>query len=477
MIDGIDEIDTKVLDRFAALVGRANALSREDAGPGYFSEPRGLFHGKAALVLRPGSVEEVSEIVRLANATGTPVVPQGGNTGLVGGQQPRSNREILINLSRLNQIREIDTVGRTMTVGAGVVLQTIQEKADEAGLFFPLSLGAKGSCQIGGNLSSNAGGTGALAYGVARDLCLGIEAVLPNGDIIHGLRRLKKDNRGYDLRHLLIGAEGTLGIITGAVLKLFPKPIGREIAYAGLKTPDDMLKLLGIAERHAGAHITAFEFLPRIGIDFSLKHTEGARDPLATPHEWYVLVEVTSQRSRDEASETLEALLSEGFETGVVQDAVIAQSQAQTDAFWTMREEMSWAQKPEGGSIKHDVSVPVATIPEFLEKAGKAVLSAIPDARIVAFGHLGDGNVHYNIAQPIGADKQAFLARWDEISRLVHAVVKELDGSFSAEHGIGVMKAEELSTTKAGAEYGAMIAIKRALDPKNIMNPGKVIQI
>ncbi|MER0239156.1 FAD-binding oxidoreductase [Fulvimarina sp. MAC8] len=477
MDDALNEIERDVLDRFAAIVGPANALSPDEAGPAYFSEPRDLFHGQAGLVLRPGSVEEVAEIVKLANETATPIVPQGGNTGLVGGQQPRSKREILINLARLDDIRELDTVGRTMTVGAGVVLQTVHEKADGADLFFPLSLGAKGSCQIGGNLSSNAGGTGALAYGVARDLCLGIEAVLPNGEIIHGLRRLKKDNRGYDLRHLLIGAEGTLGIITGAVLKLFPKPKGREVAYAGLKTPEDMLKLLGIAERRAGANLTAFEFLPRIGIEMSVKHTEGARDPLSEAHEWYVLVEVTSQRSEEEASGTLEALLSEGFEAGLVEDAVIAQSQAQADAFWTLREEMSWAQKPEGGSIKHDVSVPVATIPEFLNKADEAVLSAIPDARIVAFGHLGDGNVHYNISQPIGADKQAFLARWDEISHLVHEIVRGLDGSFSAEHGIGAMKAEELASTKARAEYEAMVAIKRALDPKNIMNPGKVIQI
>ncbi|EAU42282.1 RNA-binding region RNP-1 (RNA recognition motif):FAD linked oxidase, C-terminal:FAD linked oxidase, N-terminal [Fulvimarina pelagi HTCC2506] len=472
----MDEIDSDVLTRFSAIVGRANALKPDEAGEGYFSEPRDLFHGKAALVLRPGSVDEVAQIVKLAAETGTPVVPQGGNTGLVGGQQPRSRREILVNLSRLNTIHEIDTVGRTMTVGAGVILQTIQEKADAADLFFPLSLGAKGSCQIGGNLSSNAGGTGALAYGVARDLCLGIEAVLPNGEIVHGMRRLKKDNRGYDLRHLLIGAEGTLGIITGAVLKLFPKPKGREVAYAGLKTPEDMLKLLGLAERHAGANLTAFEFLPRIGVEMSLRHTEGAREPLAEPQPWYVLVEIVSQRSPDEASETLEALLSEAFEAGLVTDAAIAQSQAQADAFWTLREEMSWAQKPEGGSIKHDVSVPVAAIPTFLRTADAAVLSAIPDARIVAFGHLGDGNVHYNISQPVGADKEAFLARWDEISRLVHAVVRDLDGSFSAEHGIGAMKAQELAATKAGAEYGAMVAIKQALDPKNIMNPGKVIQ-
>ncbi|MDY8109654.1 FAD-binding oxidoreductase [Fulvimarina sp. 2208YS6-2-32] len=464
-------------ERFAAIVGPANALSPEAAGAQYLREPRDLFQGVAGLVLRPRSTEEVAAIVRLASQTGTPIVPQGGNTGLVGGQQPRSKGEILLSLSRLNAVRELDRVGRTMTVDAGAVLQTIQEAADDAGLFFPLSLGAKGTCQIGGNLSSNAGGTGALAYGTARDMCLGIEAVLPNGEIIHGLRRLKKDNRGYDLRNLLIGAEGTLGVITGAVLKLFPKPRGREVAYAGLKKAADMTALLGVAERHAGTNLTGFEFLSRAGMEMTLRHTQGARDPLDAAHEWYVLIEVTSQRSSQDARETLEALLTDALESGFVDDAVIAQSQAQAEAFWTLREEMSWAQKPEGGSIKHDVSVPVATVPDFLVKASEAVLAAMPDARIVPFGHLGDGNVHYNISQPVGADTAAFLARWDEISHLVHAVVRDFDGSFSAEHGIGVLKAKELAETKAGAEYAAMVAIKTALDPNNIMNPGKLIQI
>ncbi|RFC62440.1 FAD-binding oxidoreductase [Fulvimarina endophytica] len=472
-----DVIEPGLLQRFTEIVGGANALRPEEAGERYLSEPRDLFHGRTALVLRPGSVEEVARIVALAAESRTPIVPQGGNTGLVGGQQPRSTREILVNLSRLDKIREIDRAGRTMTVDAGAVLQTIHEAAEAEGMFFPLSLGSKGSCQIGGNLSSNAGGTGALAYGTARDLCLGIEAVLPDGSMLNGLRRLKKDNRGYDLRHLLIGAEGTLGIITGAVLKLFPAPAGREVAYAGLRSAEDMLALLAIAERHAGMHLTAFEFLPRIGMEMTLKHTDGVRDPMADPHDWYVLLEVTSHRSVEEASETMEAVLTKAFEAGIVEDAAIAQSRRQADDFWRMREEMSWAQKPEGGSIKHDVSVPVASIPQFLAEAGEAVLSAVPGARPVPFGHLGDGNIHYNVSQPIGADKPEFLARYDEVNDLVHAVVRRFDGSFSAEHGIGVLKADELARTKAGPEYEAMRAIKRALDPYEIMNPGKVIKI
>ncbi len=464
-----------LLARFAALVGPGGALREPDMIAPHLVEERGLYQGASRLVLRPSSVEEVSAILKLASETRTAIVPQGGNTGLVGAQVPRSLAEIVVSTSRMNRIREVDAVGRTMTVDAGVVLASVQEAADEAGLYFPLSLGAQGSCQIGGNLSSNAGGTGVLAYGNARELCLGVEAVLPSGAILHGLRRLKKDNRGYDWRHLLIGAEGTLGIITGAVLKLFPKPAGREVAYVGLATPDDALKLLKRAEALAGGQLTAFEFMPRIGIEFTLRHTQGARDPMGEPHEWYVLMEISSARSGEDARETLETILGEAFEAGEVADAAIAQSQREAEDFWRMREELSWAQKPEGGSIKHDVSVPVARVPEFLAKAGEAVHAVMPEARIVAFGHLGDGNVHYNISQPVGADTKAFLDRWTEMNGIVHAIVAELDGSFSAEHGIGMLKRSELARTKPAAEMELMRAIKQTIDPYSIMNPGKLL--
>ncbi len=464
-----------LIERFSAIVGKANALTEADRIAPYIREERDLFAGSTRLVLRPGTVDEVSAIMALAQENGTPIVPQGGNTGLVGAQSPRSEAEILLSLSRLDRIRDVDPAGRTMVVEGGVVLQKAQEAAAEAGLLFPLSLGSEGSCEIGGNLASNAGGTNVLAYGNARELCLGIEAVLPGGEIFHGLRRLKKDNRGYDLKDLLIGSEGTLAVITAAVLKLFPRPAGREVAYVGLPSPEAALSLLKMAESRAGGQLTAFELMPRIGMEFTIRHTQGARDPLAGPHAWYVLMEISSGRSAEDARETMEHILEAAFEDGTVEDAAIAQSLSDAADFWRMREEMSWAQKPEGGSIKHDVSVPVALVPQFLAEAGAAVEAAMPGARIVSFGHMGDGNIHYNISQPVGADKEAFLARWGEMNTIVHGIVAGLGGSFSAEHGIGQLKRAELARTKAGLEMRLMHGIKQVFDPKGIMNPGKLL--
>ncbi|WP_294641290.1 FAD-binding oxidoreductase [uncultured Aureimonas sp.] len=462
-------------DRFAALVPPGRALTEAaDLAP-YLMETRDLFPGRSRLVLRPGTVEEVSAILKLASETRTPVVPQGGNTGHVGGQMPRSDAEIVLSLSRLDRIRDFDAAGHTITVDAGVVLQRVQEAADEAGLLFPLSLGSEGSCQIGGNLASNAGGTGVIAYGNSRELCLGIEAVLASGEIFHGLRRLEKDNRGYDLRQLLIGSEGTLGVITGAVLRLFPKPKGREVAYAGLSSADAMLSLLARAQGAAGTQLTAFEIMPRLAMEFTVRHTRGARDPLAGPHAWYVLLEVSSNRSGEDARATMEGILSGALEAAEIEDATIAQTGADATLFWRMREEMSWAQKPEGGSIKHDVSVPVARVPEFLRRADAVVTAAIPGVRIVSFGHLGDGNIHYNLSQPVGADKQGFLDRWGEINALVHGIVADMDGSFAAEHGIGQLKRDELARTKPALEMDLMRGIKQLFDPFGILNPGKVV--
>jgi FAD/FMN-containing dehydrogenase len=345
-------LDAETIERFRQIVGPANALSEPDMIAPYLHEPRDLYAADGRLVLRPADVGEVSAILRLASETRTPIVPQGGNTGLVGGQVPRGPGEVVLSLSRLDRIRNVDPVGRTMTVEAGTVLQKVHEAAEEAGLFYPLSLGSQGSCQIGGNLASNAGGTGVLAYGNSRDLCLGIEAVLPSGEVLNGLRRLKKDNRGYDWRQLLIGSEGTLGVITAAVLKLFPKPAGREVAYVGLRSPDEAIALLRRVERIAGGQLTAFELMARIGMEFTLRHTQGARDPMGEAHEWYVLIEISSQRSAEDARETMERVLAGALEAGEVEDAAIAQSGADAEAFWRMREAMSWAQKPEGGSIK-----------------------------------------------------------------------------------------------------------------------------
>jgi FAD/FMN-containing dehydrogenase len=461
--------------RFTTIVGEANALRSADLIAPFLHEPRDLYRGETRLVLRPGSTAEVSAIMALATETRTPIVPQGGNTGLVGGQSPRSNAEVVLSLSRLNRIRDLDPVGRTMVAEAGVILANAQAAAEAANLLFPLSLGSEGSCQIGGNLSSNAGGTGVIAYGNSRDLCLGLEAVLPSGEIIHGLRRLKKDNRGYDWKDLLIGAEGTLAVITAAVLKLYPRPAGREVAYVGLTSPEAALKLLTLAQDRAGQQLTGFELMGRRGMEFTLRHTAGARDPLASAHEWYVLMEISSSRSAEDARETMERILETAFEDGTVDDAAIAQSMADAKAFWTMREEMSWAQKPEGGSIKHDVSVPVARVPEFLALADAAVAAAIPGARVVAFGHLGDGNIHYNVSQPVGADKDAYLARWGELNEIVHGIVNSLDGSFSAEHGIGQLKRAELARTKDSVEMTLMRGIKQTFDPYQLMNPGKVV--
>ncbi|WP_102959931.1 FAD-binding oxidoreductase [Mangrovicella endophytica] len=475
-MNDVPPLPDSLIERFAAIVGPANALSDPDLIAPYLTEPRDLFAGRSRLVLRPGSVDEVAAILRLANETRTPIVPQGGNTGLVGGQSPRSDAEVVLALGRLNRIRNVDTAGRTLTAEAGVVLSTIQAAADDAGLLFPLSLGSQGSCQIGGNLASNAGGTGVLAYGNARDLCLGLEAVLPSGEIIHGLRRLKKDNRGYDLKNLLIGSEGTLAVITAAVLKLFPKPAGREVAYVGLSSPDDALRLLALAQDAAGPQLTAFELMARMGMEFTIRHTQGAREPLGSRHPWYVLMEIVSGRSAEDARQTMESVLEAGLSAGILDDATIAGSLADAARFWTMREEMSWAQKPEGGSIKHDVSVPVASVPAFLAAADAAVLAAVPGARVVAFGHLGDGNIHYNISQPVGADTGTFLARWREINAIVHAVVAAMDGSFSAEHGIGQLKRDELAQTKPAAEMALLLGIKQLFDPNGILNPGKLVQ-
>jgi D-lactate dehydrogenase (cytochrome) len=348
-----------------------------------------------------------------------------------------------------------------------------QQRAGEVDRLFPLSLGAEGSCTIGGNLSTNAGGTAALAYGVAREMALGLEVVLADGRVLNALSKLKKDNTGYDLRNLFIGAEGTLGIITAATLRLFPKPRAIETAYVGLKSPADALKLLSISQAEAAGSLTSFELLADIAVDFSIRHGIDIRDPLAGKHPWYVLMELSSPR--DDARDTLEAILARGLEDGVVDDAVIAANLSQRQAFWKLRDEMSAAQKPEGGSIKHDISVPVAAVPAFIEEANAAVVRLIPGARPVPFGHLGDGNIHYNVSQPIGADSADFLGRWHEVNAVVFDIVLRMGGSISAEHGIGVLKRDELPDVKDRVAIELMRSIKAMLDPLGIMNPGKVL--
>ena len=458
--------------RFAAIVGEKYAVTDPQETAPYLTEERGLFSGHSPLILRPGSTAEVAAICKLATETKTALVPQGGNTGLVGGQIPHNN-EVVISLRRLDKVRAVDIRSNTMTVEAGVILANAQQRAADADRLFPLSLGAEGSCTIGGNLSTNAGGIAALAYGVARDLVLGLEVVLADGRIMHGLSSLKKDNTGYDLRDLFVGAEGTLGIITAATLKLFPKPRSVETAFASITTPDDALALLDISRNIAAGSLTSFELIPQIAIDFTVKHGPSIRAPMAERHPWYVLMEISSPR--DDARTTIEAILGDGMEKGIVTDAVLAANLDQRNAFWKLREVISPAQKPEGGSIKHDVSVPVAAVPAFLAEADAAVTKLIPGARPFAFGHLGDGNIHYNVSQPVGADTEAYLARWHEMNDVVHGVVAKYGGSISAEHGIGVLKRDELPHVKDPVAFGIMRSIKHLLDPLNIMNPGKVL--
>jgi FAD/FMN-containing dehydrogenase len=405
----------------------------------------------------------VSAILAICHETNTPIVPQGGNTGLVGAQIPFDG-EVLLSLSRMNTLRALDAAAHTITVEAGIILANVQKAADDAGLYFPLSLAAEGSATIGGNLSTNAGGVAVLRYGMARDLVLGLEVVLADGRVLDLLRTLRKDNTGYDLKQLFIGAEGTLGVITAAALKLFPKPAARATAFVAVASPAQAVALLARMQAATGGQISAFELIPRIGIALVTRHFPGARDPLGKPSPWYVLVEAASG-SQTDLDLAFAGALGEA-------EAVLATSEAQRAALWALRENMSEAQKREGPSIKHDVSVPVSAIPDFLEAATAAVRAAMPSARAVSFGHIGDGNIHFNF----NVDA-ADLARWDEIQRIVHDVVHRFGGAISAEHGIGVQKRDQLARYKSEAELDVMRALKRTMDPRNILNPGKVIAV
>lgn len=473
-------MNSKLIDRFKSIVGDRYALGSCEETEPYVTDTRGRYSAKSPLVLRPGTVDEVAAIVELANETSTPIIPQGGNTGLVGGGLPLAegnHDEVIISLGRMNRILDVDPASNTMTVEAGVILENIQNAADEVDRLFPLSLGAQGTCQIGGNIGTNAGGTGVLAYGNTRDLVLGLEAVLPTGEIWSGLTRLRKDNTGYDLKNLIVGAEGTLGIVTKAVLKLYPKPRGREVAFAAVSSAEAGLQLLSMAKNGAGGGLTGFEFMASIAMEFTLKHAQSSiRRPIEGQYPWYVLMEISSSRSMQDAREMLENILETAFEEGVVLDAVLADSLEQQKMFWTLREDMSWAQKPEGASIKNDIAVPVGSIPEFIKVADKAVLDIVPEARIVNFGHMGDGNLHYNISQPLGWTAEQYFEHEPAVHEAVNRVVLEFGGSISAEHGIGQMKRDKLAKIKDPGALHMMQAIKAALDPKNIMNPGKVLR-
>ena len=473
-----------LIERLSAIVGAENVLTDAAAMAPYLIDWRGRYHGAARCIVRPGNAEEVAAIVRVCLAVGVPIVPQGGNTSHCGASVPdTSGTAVIVSLSRMNRIREVDAANNTMTVEAGCVLQTIQAAARAAGRLFPLSLAAEGSCQIGGNLSTNAGGVQVLRYGNARELALGLEVVLPSGEIWHGLRGLRKDNTGYDLKQLFIGAEGTLGIITAAVIKLFPLPGAVATAWLSIDSPAAAVRLLGELQARFGAALTACELISDISLGLVLKHIPGAQPPLAAspddPHAsrtpWHLLIELSGTGEEADLRVACEAFLAAALEKGWIDDAVLAQSGEQAARLWDLRERLSEAQKIEGFSIKHDVSVPVSRIGEFVERAGAALQAAYPGIRIVAFGHVGDGNLHYNQSKPEAAENAEFMAAQPDVNRIVHDIVDALGGSISAEHGIGQLKRGELAHYKSAVEMEMMRAIKRTFDPLGLMNPGKVL--
>jgi FAD/FMN-containing dehydrogenase len=459
-----------------AIVGQAHVLTAAADMESYAVEPRGYYRGRPAAVVRPGSAAEVAAVLNVANESGTPIVPQSGNTGLVGGQiADESGREVVLSLNRLNRIRAVDAAGGTITAEAGVILEKLQEAAAAAGMLFPLSLGAQGSCRIGGNISTNAGGTGVLAYGNTRSLVLGLEVVLPTGEIWDGLRGLIKDNAGYDLKQLFIGAEGTLGVVTAAVLKLFPAPRGQAVAFVGVASPEAALRFFRSARSRAGTALTSFELMPRFGMEMLLSHLPDAHNPLAALHAWFALVEISSGVGEEDARALAEEVLAAGLAVGDVEDAALAGSLDQARALWRLRHELSGVQKFEGGSLKHDVSVPVERVPELIERGSRAVAALVPGARPLPFGHVGDGNVHFNVMQAVGADRDAFMSRAADVHAAIHAIVGALGGSIAAEHGIGRYKRSLLAAVKSDIELDMMRRIKRAFDPNNILNPGRVI--
>ncbi|MCZ6447466.1 MAG: FAD-binding oxidoreductase [Alphaproteobacteria bacterium] len=475
-------ISEETLARLLGAVGDRGMITDPGDMVPYVTDHRDLFEGAAAAVLRPVSTEETAAVVTICAETGTSIVPQGGNTGLVGGSVPDASGDaVVLNLGRMNKVRELDPLNNTMTVEAGCILADLQTAAADADRLFPLSLGAEGSCMIGGNLSTNAGGVGVLKFGNARDLVLGLEVVLPDGRVWPGLSALRKDNTGYDLKHLFIGAEGTLGVITAAVLKLFPRPAQVETAFMAVPELDNVLRLLADARAASGDGVTAFELLPRIGVELVLKHFEGTRAPMDTVSPWYVLMEWSAGESgaknEPEAGlrRALEAFLEARFEAGMVIDAVLASSEAQAKELWHFREVLPECETREGASIKHDVSVPVSKVADFIAEGTRLLEAYMEGVRVFPFGHVGDGNIHFNVSQPVAMTKDEFHAHRREMNRMVHDLVMAMGGSFSAEHGIGRFKKGELAHYGEPLDLELMRRIKAAFDPDGIMNPGKVL--
>lgn len=458
----------ETLQRLAAAVGPAGVIVDKQAQAPYLKEWRGLWTGETPLVLRPASTAQVSAILAIAHETHTAIVPQSGNTGLVGGQIPQGG-EVLLSLDRMTRIIDVDAADYTITVEAGCTLKAVQDAATSVDRLFPLSLASEGTARIGGNLSSNAGGLNVLAYGNARDLCLGLEVVLADGRVLNTLKKLRKDNTGYDLRNIFIGAEGTLGIITAASLKLFPRPRRHDTAFVAVPDVEAALALLSLVRSHSGNRVVAFELIPEIGVQFTVRHM-GITRPLATTSPWYVLFELA-----DAPDSMADTILEQALADSCVTDGVAAQSETQRQALWALRENMSDSQRFEGGSIKHDVSVPVSMLPRFIAEASAAVEKLAPGVRICCFGHMGDGNMHFNVSQPVGMDKQAYLDMWKPMNAEVHAIAARLGGSFSAEHGVGILKRDDMARFKSALELELMRGLKQLFDPRNILNPGRVL--
>jgi D-lactate dehydrogenase (cytochrome) len=456
-------------------VGPRGVIDDPAAMAPYLAEERGHYQGAARLVVRPATTAEVAAVVRLCAASRTPIFPQGGNTGLCGAAVP-DGRGIVLSLGRMKRVRALDPVNYTITVEAGAILAEVQQAAAAADRLFPLSLGAEGTCQIGGNLSTNAGGIAVLRYGNMRELALGLEVVLADGEIWDGLTGLRKDNTGYDLKQLFIGGEGTLGIITAATLKLFPHPREVETAFVALARAEDAMTLFARARAATGDQLTAFELIPRLGLEIAVAHIPGVQDPLGQAHPWYVLMEMSSSQSDSGLRAALDAFLAEAMAQGLIADGTIAASTTQARDLWRIREGMVEAQKHIGAGIKHDVSVPVSSVAQFIASASAAVTQRFPGARPIPFGHIGDGNIHFNVAQPVGADPAGFFAQADAMNDVVHDIAAALHGSISAEHGIGLLKREALSRYKPAVALALMRRIKAALDPEGIMNPGKILE-
>jgi len=468
-----------LLERIAAVVGPHGLLTAENDLEPYVVDWRGVYRGASPAVVRPAGTAEVAAVIQLCAETGTALVPQGGNTGMCGASVPHaSGNEIVLSLARMNRVIEVDALNNTMTVEGGCILATIQQAAVEVDRLFPLSLGAEGSCQIGGNLSTNAGGVNVLRYGNIRDLVLGLEVVLPDGRIWNGLRALRKDNTGYDVKQLFIGAEGTLGVITAAVLKLFPRPATTATAWTAVPDPEAALKLLALLRRHCGDRVTAFELISRNCLELVLRHIPGARDPLSRPHDWYVLTELSDSRTDDALRRELEAALEAAMQDALVADAAFGENEAQSRALWRLRETIPEAARGEAGMLyRHDIAVAVSRIPEFIRQARSALNDRFPGVDIICFGHLGDGNLHYN-AFVAGRDRSDAAAREaHDVTAVVYDIVQRYHGSFSAEHGIGLAKLDEMKRYKDPVELALMLTLKRAIDPRGIMNPGKVLPL